>query len=43
MIDVREPIVGAHCHVPWPDVHQPAAAAGFHGHDGALHPIGLYP
>jgi hypothetical protein len=43
MADVREPVAGAHCHVPWPGAHRPAAAAGFRGHDGALHPTELCP
>jgi hypothetical protein len=43
MADVREPIAGAHCHVPRPGAHQPTAATGFHGHDGVLHPTGLCP
>jgi hypothetical protein len=43
MADVREPVVGAHSHVPRPDAHRPAATADFHGHNGALHPTGLCP
>jgi translation initiation factor IF-1 len=30
-------------HVPRPVTHWPATAAGFHGHDRALHPTGLCP
>jgi hypothetical protein len=43
MADVCEPVAGAHRHVPWPVAHRPAMAAGFHGHDRALHPTGLCP
>jgi hypothetical protein len=43
MANVCEPVIGAHCHVPQPGAHRPAAVAGFHGHDGALHPTGLCP
>jgi hypothetical protein len=43
MADVCEPVAGAHRHVPRPIAHRPATAAGFHGHDEALHPTGLYP
>jgi hypothetical protein len=43
MADVREPVARAHHHVPRPDAHRPAAAIGFHGHYGALHPTGLCP
>jgi hypothetical protein len=43
MADVCEPVVGAHRHVPRPVAHRPATAAGFHGHDRALHPTGLCP
>jgi hypothetical protein len=43
MADVREPVAWAHRHVPRPSVHRTAAAAGFHGHDGALYPTRLCP
>jgi hypothetical protein len=41
MADVREPVTGAHHHVTQLGTHRPAVAAGFHGHNGALHPTGL--
>jgi hypothetical protein len=34
---------GAYDHVPRPVAHWPATVAGFHGHDGALHPTRLCP
>jgi hypothetical protein len=37
------PSPGHICHVPWHGAHRPPALAGFHGHDGVLHPIGLCP
>jgi hypothetical protein len=43
MAGVREPVAGAHCHVPQPGAHRPAVVTGFHGLDGALHPTGLCP
>jgi hypothetical protein len=43
MADVCEPVAGAHHHVPRPVAHWPAMATGLHGHDRALHPIGLCP
>jgi hypothetical protein len=43
MVNVREPVVGAHRHVPRPGAHRPAAGAGFHGYDGALHLTRLCP
>jgi hypothetical protein len=43
MADVCEPIVGAHRYIPRPIAHWPLMVAGFHGHDGALHPTRLCP